>query len=222
MRIFLVLAAIFLAALVSPASARRPGGGVAGGVRVRLVTSAGPITIALDPRRAPRTTANFLAYVDDGRFDGTSVYRAARRAADPMRGFIQGGVRTDARRLLPAVPLEPTARTGIRHLDATISMARGATPDSAGGNFVLTVGAAPNLDARPGYPGYAAFGRVIAGMDVVRRILALPTGGGSGAMRGQMLFADIRIVRAERIDGRPAPTGRVKPWLLGGGARATR
>lgn len=186
-----------------------------GVVRVRLETSAGPILLALDTRHAPRTAANFLAYVDDGRFDGTSFYRAARNKADPKFGFVQGGIRTDARRMLPTFPHEPTGRTGIRHLDATISMARPATGGSAGGNFFITVGAVPYMDARPGYEGYAAFGRVIGGMDSVRRILALKTGGGSGAMKGQMIFQLVTIVRAKRIDGTPKPTGIVKPWLFG-------
>ena len=194
----------------SPALAREPDT-----VRVRLETSFGPIVLALDARRAPKTTANFLAYVDDGRLDGTSFYRAARAKSDPKRGFIQGGIDTDARRILfPPVPLEPTSKTGIRHLDATITMARHARPDSATGNFSLTVGAVPTLDAKGSYLGYAAFGRIISGMPVVKRILALPSGGGSGTMRGQMIFKPVKILRAVRLDGTPKPTGRVKPWLL--------
>lgn len=182
-------------------------------VRVRLETSAGPIVVALDTRRAPATTANFLAYVDDGRFDGATFYRSARSKRTPGAGFIQGGIRTDARRILPPFPLEPTTKTGIRHLDATISMARGATPEAAGGNFFITAGPAPAMDARPGYPGYAAFGRVIGGMATVKRILAVPTGGGSGAMKGQMILRPIAIVRAVRLDGKRKPTGRPRMWL---------
>lgn len=205
---------VLLAALVaSPAAA--PAAPASGIVRVRLDTSAGPITVAVDTRRAPRTAANFLAYVDDGRFDGTTFYRSARNKADPRRGFVQGGIRTDARRMLPTFPHEPTTRTGIRHLDATISMARPAGGGSAGGNFFITVGPVPYMDARPGYEGYAAFGRVVGGMPVVGRILAQPTGGGSGAMRGQMLFRQVAIVRAVRLDGTPRPTGGIKPWLFG-------
>ncbi|OYY91999.1 MAG: peptidylprolyl isomerase [Sphingomonas sp. 28-66-16] len=195
----------------SPAS-KAPAG--AGMVRVRLVTAAGDIVVALDTRRAPRTSANFLAYVDDGRLDGTGFYRAVHAKSDPKRGFIQGGIDTQARRMLPSVPLEPTDRTGIRHLDATISMAHGDNPDSATGNFSITVGAAPALDAQGSYRGYAAFGHVVAGMDVVRRIMALPTGGGRGVMRGQMILAPVKLIRAIRLDGTPHPTGRVKPWLI--------
>lgn len=200
---------LLLAAPAVPQTGPRPGV-----VRVRLETSAGPILLALDARRAPATTANFMRYVDDGRFDGTSFYRAARSKADPRKGFVQAGIRTDARRILPPFPLEPTTKTGIRHLDATISMARGENPESAGGNFVLTVGPTPQMDARPGNPGYAAFGRVAGGMDVVKRILALPSGGGFDAMKGQMILRPVRIHRAVRLDGKPKPTGGPKVWLL--------
>lgn len=208
----LIVAAALAAGLVAPAipqTGPRPGV-----VRVRLDTGYGPILLALDARRAPRTTANFLAYVDDGRFDGTTFYRAARGKADPRKGFVQAGIRNDAKRILPPFPLEPTSKTGIRHLDATISMARGDSADSAGGNFVLTVGPTPQMDARPGYDGYAAFGRVAGGMNVVRRILALPSGGGFDAMRGQMILRPVVIRRAVRLDGRPRPTGRPKVWLM--------
>ena len=168
----------------------------------------------LDAAHAPRTTANFMAYVDDGRFDDTSFYRAARRRADPKRGYVQGGIRTDARRSLVPVAHESTDMTGIRHLDATISMARGGPPGTAMGNFFITVGPTPQMDAAPSYAGYAAFGHVIQGMDVVRRILALPTGGGTGEMKGQMILKPVQLIRAERIDGVARPTRGPKPWLI--------
>lgn len=184
-------------------------------VRVRLVTGAGAIVLALDARHAPRTTANFLAYVDDGRFEDTRFYRAARRPGAAARGFVQGGIGTDARRMLGLVPLEPTSTTGLRHVDGAISMARYDRGDSATGNFSIMVGPSPSMDARPGHAGYAVFGRVIAGMDVVRRMLAAPTlPGGDGAFKGQMMAAPIRIVRAERLDGVTKPTGRMKVWLM--------
>ncbi len=209
-----ILVAALLALVTVPAVAQTANRPVPGLVRVRLNTSAGAIVVALDARRAPRTTANFLAYVDDGRFDGTVFYRSARKKVDPRYGFVQGGTRTDARRLLPPFPLEKTTATGIKHLDATISMARPGYGGSAGGNFFITVGAAPSMDAVGEYEGYAAFGRIVAGMDVVKRILAMPTGGGSGAMTGQMLQRKVTITRAQRLDGRPRPTGRAKPWLI--------
>ena len=185
-----------------------------GTVRVRLHTQAGAITLALDAKRAPKTTANFLLYVDDGRFEGTTFFRAARAKGRPG-GFVEGGIGTDPRRVLPPVPLEPTNRTGLRHTDGAVSMARFDPPNSATGNFSIMVGPGPGLDARPGKPGYAVFARVIAGMDVVKRILAMPAAGGSGAMKGQVLTRPVRILKAERLDGVAKPTGRPKPWALG-------
>ncbi|EQB31604.1 peptidylprolyl isomerase [Sphingobium ummariense] len=208
----LALVASLVAATAFALPQNRPTPGYA---RVAIETSAGTITVALDLKRAPKTSANFLAYVDDGRFDGVTFYRAARRKSDPKYGLIQGGIDTDLRRALPPVPHEPTTRTGIRHLDATLSMARPNRPNSAMGNFFITVGATPTMDARDGYIGYAAFGHVVAGMDVVRRILAVPTCCGSGPMRGQMIVKPIRILRARRLDGTPRPTRGLKPWLLG-------
>ncbi|WP_447724790.1 peptidylprolyl isomerase [Sphingomonas koreensis] len=205
-RVFLACAALFLVSAAPP-----PGPSI---VRVRLVTSAGNITLALDARRAPKTVANFMLYVDDGRLEGTEFYRTARRTSDPKLGFVQGGIATDARRMLPALPLEPTSRTGIRHLDGAISMAHGADPDSANGNFSIMVGDNPSLDARPNTPGFAAFGKVAGGMDVVRRMLAMPSGGGRGVMRGQMILKPVKIIRAERLDGEAKPSGRPKSWLI--------
>jgi peptidyl-prolyl cis-trans isomerase A (cyclophilin A) len=79
---------------------------------------------------------------------------------------------------------------------------------------VICVGPAPQLDGREGYMGYAAFGRVIAGMAVAKRILAVPTGGGFDAMKGQMILKPVPILRVERIDGVKKPTGRPRTWLL--------
>jgi len=186
-----------------------------GHTRVAIETSMGTIVVATDDRRAPVTSANFLTYVDDGRFDGVTFYRAARRKSDPGLGLIQGGIDTDARRSLPPIRHEPTTQTGIKHLDATLSMARPDRANSAMGNFFITVGPTPNMDARGDYIGYAAFGHVVGGMDVVKRILAVPTCCGSGPMRGQMIIKPIRIIRARRLDGTPHPTRGVKPWLLG-------
>jgi len=205
-RVFLAFSAL---SLVSAAPPPEPSI-----VRVRLITSAGNITLALDARRAPKTVANFMLYVDDGRLENTEFYRTARRTSNPKLGFVQGGIGTDARRMLPALPLEPTNRTGIKHLDGTISMAHGLNPDSANGNFSIMVGDNPSLDARPNTPGFAAFGKVIGGMDVVHRMLAMPSGGGRGVMRGQMITKPVKIVRAERLNGTAKPSGRPKSWLI--------
>jgi peptidyl-prolyl cis-trans isomerase A (cyclophilin A) len=171
-------------------------------VRVRIATEAGDIVVELDHGRAPVTTENFVRYVDEHRFDGTTFYRASRTRGAPERGFVQGGIRRSYRRMLPPIAHEPTSATGLRHLDGTISMARSESGAGAMGDFFITVGAMPAMDAAPGEPGYAAFGRVVEGMDVVRHILAAPTvpNAGRGAMRGQMLAAPIAIRTARRLD----------------------
>ncbi|MBI0476660.1 peptidylprolyl isomerase [Sphingomonas sp. MA1305] len=208
---FLATAILATATITAPLLARAPAAREPAQVRVRIVTSLGPITLLLEAKRAPATVANFLAYVDDGRFNGASFYRSARSRLAPNYGFVQGGIRTDARRILPPFPLETTRQTGLRHVDGTISMARRGDPSSAGGNFFITVGAMPSMDATATSPGYAAFGHVVAGMPVVRRILALPTGGGMG---GQLLLKPVTVTRVERLSGTPHPSGRVKPWLV--------
>ncbi|KKC27060.1 peptidylprolyl isomerase [Sphingomonas sp. SRS2] len=173
-------------------------------VRVALKTSEGTITVAVDVRRAPITANNFLAYVDQKKFDGTSFYRAAPARGNAAMGLIQGGIRRAAIRSLLPIAHEPTSRTGLRHVDGTISMARGA-PGSAMGDFFILAGPSPAMDARPGgqgdSAGYAAFGKVVSGMPVVKRILAAKTWpGGAGAMKGQMIRKPIVIIEARRVD----------------------
>ena len=204
MRAIVLLLALLASA---PAAAQRADRATPGFVRVRLETALGNIVLALDAKHAPISTANFMRYVDDGRFDGISFYRVARSKQAPQFGFVQSGIRTDARRFLDTIAHEPTNKTGIRHLDMTISMARRGEPGSANGNWFSTVGAMPSMDASPGHPGYAAFGRVVGGQAVVRRILAQPTGGGMG---GTMLMKPVRL------DGTAKPTGRPRPWLIEG------
>ncbi len=172
-------------------------------VTVRLDTEAGPITLALDAKHAPITTANFLRYVDEKRLDGTYFYRAAPTPGARGRGLIQGGTHRVYTRMLPGIEHEPTSRTGLHHVDGTISMARLA-PGTATGDFFITVGAMPSMDAAAGGKGddvgYAAFGHVTGGMDVVRHILAAPTlaNAGRGAMRGQMIAKPVKIISAKR------------------------
>lgn len=168
-------------------------------VRVRLETDEGTIVVALDARRAPITTANFVRYAQEGRFDGTTFYRAAPTKGAPERGLIQGGIRRNYRRMLPPIAHEPTSTTGLKHEAGTISMAR-SEPGNAMGEFFITTAAMPSMDASAGEPGFAAFGKVAEGMDVVRRILAAPTvpDAGRGAMRGQMIKRPVRIVAAKR------------------------
>jgi len=169
-------------------------------VRVRLETEAGPIVLALDQKRAPVTAANFVRYVEAKRFDGTYFYRAARTKGAEGRGFVQGGIRHSARRAFPPIAHEPSSETGLRHVDGTVSMARAAPVGAMGDFFIIVGGAMPAMDSKPGAPGFAAFGRVEEGMDVVRTILAAPVvaNAGRGPMRGQMIEKPVRIVSARR------------------------
>lgn len=169
-------------------------------VRVRLDTQAGPILLALDNKRAPVTTANFVRYVEAKRLDGTFFYRAARTKGAAGRGFVQGGIRHSARRSFPPIPHEPTAETGLKHVDGTVSMARAAPAGAMGDFFIIVGGAMPAMDSKPGAPGFAAFGRVEEGMETVRALLAAETvpNAGRGPMRGQMIEKPVRIVAARR------------------------
>lgn len=170
--------------------------------KVQLNTTAGPITLALETARAPITAKNFLRYVDAHRFDGIAFYRAVK--VQPGYGLVQAGIRDDARKLYPPIKLEPTSVTGLSHTDGAISMAR-AAPDSATADFFIVVGDIPSMDADPGKPGdnagFAVFGRVTEGMDVVRGALDAPTSPTAGppAMKGQMLVAPIKILSARRL-----------------------
>ena len=171
--------------------------------RVAFQTSAGTFTVEVDTVRAPITATNFLRYVDEGRFEGTTFYRAM--AGRPDLGLIQGGTNNDPERVLPPIAHEPTTETGLSHTDGVISMARW-DPGTATGDFTIMVGDNTYLDARPGGQGddagYAAFGRVIQGMEVVRAILAAPRSAteGEGVMRGQMLEPRIEIQRVWRLE----------------------
>lgn len=173
-------------------------------VRVRVETEAGPILLALDHKSAPVTTANFVRYADEKRFDGTFFYRAARTKGATGRGFVQGGIRHSARKSLPPIAHEPTSETGLRHVDGTVSMARAAPSGAMGDFFIIVGGAMPAMDSGTGSPGFAAFGRVEEGMDVVRTLLAAPTvaNAGRGPMRGQMIEKPVRIVSARREPSR--------------------
>lgn len=176
-----------------PAATPQPGE-----VRVMLSTSAGPITLALDPVHAPLTAKNFLRYVDAKRLDGTVFYRAMKLADGA--GLIQGGAQNDPKRLYPPVAHEPTTQTGLSNKDFAIAMARDV-PGNATADFFISVGDLTSLDAKPGDPGFAVFGRVVDGSDTVRAILAMPTSATARnpAMNGQMLADPVRILTARRV-----------------------
>jgi len=163
-------------------------------VKVALDTSAGRIVLALDRAHAPITTANFLKYVDAGRFNGESFYRAMKVGADGG-GIIQGGITTDARKLYPAIEHEPVSKTGIKHVEGTVSMAA-FSPGTAKADFFILTSDIPSFDA-----SFAAFGHVVDGMDVVKAIQASPTSPtkGEGVMKGQMLDPVVKITKASRL-----------------------
>ncbi|MDH4066332.1 MAG: peptidylprolyl isomerase [Acidobacteriota bacterium] len=149
-------------------------------VSVVIDTSAGIIEVALEPGQAPGTVANFLQYVDAGMYDGGRFHRAVRMdnqvRQDVKIEVIQGGrdpERAKSRPGFGSIPLERTSTTGLRHMDGAISMARNTT-DSASSDFFICIGDQPSLDfggaRNEDGQGFAAFGRVTRGMDVVRAI----------------------------------------------------
>lgn len=140
---------------------------------VRIVTGLGAIELELAREQAPITVANFLRYVDEGFYVGTIFHRV-------IRGFMiqGGGLRPDMERKPTRAAIKNEADNGLRNLAGTIAMARTADPHSANSQFFINTVDNPSLDhqekSRAGW-GYAVFGRVTRGMDVVRRIESLPT-----------------------------------------------
>ncbi|HJZ77903.1 MAG TPA: peptidylprolyl isomerase [Vicinamibacterales bacterium] len=186
-------AALAAAAIVQPA-AESP-------VRVLVQTERGDIVLEIDATHAPITAANFLRYVDAGHYDGGTFHRTVTMDNQPDSPVkievIQAGVNPDrAKDGFPPIPLERTSLTGLRHTDGTISMARGQ-PDSASSGWFICVNDQPSLDfagaRNPDGQGFAAFGRVLQGMDVVRAIQRAPN------TDAQRLTPPIKIVRAARI-----------------------
>ena len=173
-----------------------------GRVQVLIATDHGDIHAALEAAKAPITCANFLRYVDSGRYDGSSFYRATHAPGAPTVGLIEGGI-DDPRKLYPPIAHESTLMTGLKHQDGTLSMAREGLGTAASDFFVCS-GETSYLDANPAASGdnagYAAFGQVIQGMDIVRAILALPTTGlaRNPDMQGQMLDPPVRVLGMRR------------------------
>lgn len=163
-------------------------------VPVAIETSLGRIVVALDRLHAPLTTENFLRYVDTRKFDGESFYRAMPYGDG---GLIQGGITSDARKLNPPVTYESSAKTGIQNKAGAIAMAALA-PGQAQADFFIETTDIPAFD---GPNGFAAFGQVIEGMDVVKAILAAPVSPtkGEGPMKGQMLEPPVKILKVERV-----------------------
>ena len=168
-------------------------------MRVVIETTLGSIEVQLEPKRAPISTANFLRYVDGGFYDGGIFHRTVTLANQPNSAVkiqvIQGGIDpASGRKDFPPITLERTNTTGLHHRDGTISMARDA-PDTATSDFFICVGDQPALDygggRNPDGQGFAAFGHVVRGMDIVRNIQVSPA-------NGQDLTPPVRIVNVRR------------------------
>jgi peptidyl-prolyl cis-trans isomerase A (cyclophilin A) len=170
-------------------------------VRVLVQTERGDIVLEIDAVHAPNTAANFLRYVDAGHYDGGTFHRTVTMGNQPDSPVkievIQAGVNADrAKDGFPAIPLERTSVTGLRHTDGAVSMARGA-PDSASSGWFICINDQPSLDfggaRNPDGQGFAAFGRVLQGMDVVRAIQRAPN------TDAQRLTPPVKILKAARI-----------------------
>lgn len=169
-------------------------------VRVILKTDHGDVEIELFPAKAPATVANFLRYVDGGFYDGGRFHRTVTPDNQPKNKVkievIQAGVKPKKTKdEFAPVKLERTKDTGLSHKDGTISMARDG-PDTATGDFFVCVGDQPELDfggkRNPDGQGFAAFGRVVKGMDVVKKIQGSPAD-------GQTLKPPVGIKSARRL-----------------------
>ena len=172
--------------------------------RVAFETEAGRFVVEVYADKAPVTAANFLRYVDAKRLDGITFYRTVK--VQDHFGFVQLGLQNDAKRVFPPIKHEPTTLTGIRHLDGTLSMPR-LKPGSAQGEFTISVGDQASFDAGSGSPednlGYAAFARVIEGMDVVVKIMDAPVSPTAtlrgGTFQGQVPVKPVRVLSVRRV-----------------------
>ena len=169
--------------------------------RVTISTEFGEIEIEVDTVRAPITASNFLRYTDGGFYNGDGFYRTVHPDNQPNDNIrievIQARINsTRSVESFSPIPLERTNITGIRHQDGTISMARGR-PDSATSSFFICLGEQSSLDygglRNSDEQGFAAFGRVVRGMDVVRQIQQRPA-------EAQTLTPPVGIVRANRVE----------------------
>jgi peptidyl-prolyl cis-trans isomerase A (cyclophilin A) len=191
----------------APAPSTPPTPGASTNPKVVISTPQGDITVELYVDKAPITAKNFLKYVDRKLYDGATFYRASKppgQAANDY-GTVQGGLQNDPKKVLPPIPHESNLKTGILHTNGVISMGRHA-PGTAQADWFICVGDMSYLDADPKdpkNPGFAAFGHVTSGMDVVQKILGMPTdpNRGEGAMKGEMLVKPVKITSVRRVTG---------------------
>jgi peptidyl-prolyl cis-trans isomerase A (cyclophilin A) len=188
-RTLVALLAGFTLIAASPSPAAKPG------VDVAIETTSGTIVVRLDTTAAPITTKNFLHLVDTKAYDGASFYRTVSHQIEPSSAIevIQGGLQagSDAH---ATIPVETTEKTGLHNDDGAISMARKADPNSATSEFFICIGDNTFLDSQKfsDHAGYAAFGHVIRGMDVVLKINHAPS-------NGQALTPFVKIVHIRRL-----------------------
>lgn len=175
-------------------------------VRVEMQTAYGAIELELYPDKAPLTVANFLQLVDGGYLEGGAFYRTVSPENDngsPPIAVIQGGI-GDAQSPLPPIAHEATSATGLRHVDGSISMARAAV-GSASTEFFICIGAQPALDfgaqRNPDGQGFAAFGRVVSGMDVVHAIHQAPADAPTEIeyFQNQLINEPVTIISLRRL-----------------------
>ncbi len=202
-------AALLVLTLASPSAmpfARAAAQDFEGSVAITLRTTMGDIDLELYPDRAPVTVANFLAYLDAGHYNGGSFYRVVRYDNDngnPKIEVIQGGVNDQVRGAFSLIAHESTEDTGLLHVDGAISMGRGGV-GTATSEFFICVGDQPGLDhgesRNADMQGFAVFGQVVGGMDVVRAIDRIEATAPSDSeyTRGQILEEPVRILEAVR------------------------
>jgi len=175
-------------------------------VRVEMQTSRGRIELELYPEQAPLTVANFLRLVDGKHLEGGSFYRTVTPENDngsPVIAVLQGGI-GDTAGPFPPIAHESTAATGLRHLDGSLSMAR-AEVGTASTEFFICIGDQPALDyggtRNKDGQGFAVFGRVVAGMDVVHTIHRAPATAATddAYLRNQILDEPVKIISLRRL-----------------------
>jgi peptidyl-prolyl cis-trans isomerase A (cyclophilin A) len=177
--------------------------------RVLVQTELGDIVLELDPVRAPITTANFLRYVEAGHYDGGTFHRTVKMDNQPQSAIkievVQAGVNpARTSESFPPIPLDRTSVTGLRHTDGCVSMARGE-PDSARSGWFICINDQPSLDfggfRNPDGQGFAAFGRVVSGMDVVRQIQQAPSSASRESnTEAQRLTPPIKILKVSKLN----------------------
>jgi cyclophilin family peptidyl-prolyl cis-trans isomerase len=167
---------------------------------VRVTTSMGDFTIELSPERAPLTVANFLKYVKEGYYSGTLFHRIVGNFV------VQGGGYTTDYKLKPAhEAVVNESGNGLQNKRGTVGLARAEGPHSGTSQFYVNVGENPDLDPVPTRWGYAVFGRVVQGMEVVERIGVLPTGK-AGPFKGDAPLTPVVIEKVELLNDSPVQT----------------